>query len=149
MEPINCKIELIRKGAKLPSKATANSAGYDLYACLSVDNVSIQPGETYLVPLGFKTSFDPKYVAHIYARSGLATKRDLVPATAVSTIDADYRGEWFIGLRNCGNYIQTISDGERVAQLLFAHTFDVDFEPVDELDETERGAGGFGSSGTK
>ena len=146
-----CDIQKIRDDAVLPSLATPFSAGFDLHACLPENSVTIQPGETYLVPLGFRTSFSEGYAGLIYARSGLATKKGLAPANCVGVIDSDYRGEWMVPLHNSSKEPQAIMNGERVAQCVFSLAPFTYFNEVDEIDTTdsERGEGGFGSTGSK
>ena len=140
-------IKKLREGAILPSYATAQSAGADLYACLEAP-VTVRPHETEMIPLGFSTALPAGWVGLIFARSGLASKRDLAPANKVGVVDADYRGEWFIPLHNHGAVPQTVCPGERIAQLVIVPCMTAAFFEVAELDETERGAGGFGSTGT-
>ena len=135
-----------KPNAKIPTWGSINAAGADLYACLSDEQIpviQINPGETVMISVGIKTEFTPGYAALIHARSGLA------PANKVGVIDADYRGEWFVALHNHSNHIQVIEDGERIAQVLFQEIEHPEFEEVEDLSETERGAGGFGSTGTK
>ncbi len=141
-------IKRLRAGAILPAYATASSAGADLYACLDAP-VEIMPRETKMIPLGFAMAIPAGWAGLIFARSGLASKRDLAPANKVGVIDADYRGEWFIPLHNHGTERRTVEPGERIAQLVIVPCMTASFTEVDELDETERGAGGFGSTGTR
>ena len=143
----NIPIKILREGAIFPTYATAQSAGADLYACLEVP-VTLGPGETKMIPLGYSMAIPEGWVGLIFARSGLASKRDLAPANKVGVVDADYRGEWFIPLHNHGSQPQTIHPGERIAQLVIVPCMAAAFTEADELDETERGAGGFGSTGT-
>lgn len=150
---LNVKVTKIRPNAQIPTWGSLNAAGADLYACTGEDlannNIEIKPQETVLIPLGIKTEFTPGYSALIYARSGLASKKGLAPANKVGVIDADYRGEWMVALHNHSNETQYIEDGERIAQVVFHEIEHPVFEEVDELSETERGTGGFGSTGTK
>jgi len=146
---IDIKIKKLRPNTKLPTAGSPDSAGYDVYACLDFPVISIPPHETKLIPLGFSASFDPNYVALEYARSGLATKSGLAPANKVGVVDADYRGEWFMPLHNHGEVTQVVEDGERIAQVIFHPIVHPVFHEVEELDETVRGEGGFGSTGTK
>ena len=147
---LNIKIALIREGAKVPSRQTNGSAGYDLYAA-NDEAININPGDTVLIPLGFKTEFDPSYVALIYARSGLATKQGLAPANKVGVIDSDYRGEWMVALYNQSAETRTIESGTRIAQVVFTPYQQVDFDvcSVDQLEGSSRGEGGFNSTGSK
>ena len=144
----NIPIKKLREGAIFPTYATAQSAGADLYACLEVP-VTLGPGETKMIPLGYSMAIPEGWVGLIFARSGLASKRDLAPANKVGVVDADYRGEWFIPLHNHGSEPQTVQPGERIAQLVIVPCMTAAFTQVDSLDETARGAGGFGSTGTK
>ena len=142
----NIPIKKLREGAIFPTYATVNSAGADLYACLEVP-VTLGPGETKMIPLGYSMAIPEGWVGLIFARSGLASKRDLAPANKVGVVDADYRGEWFIPLHNHGSEPQTVQPGERIAQLVIVPCMTAAFAEADSLDETERGAGGFGSTG--
>ena len=113
------------------------------------EKVTLKAGEFRLIPLGVAMELPEGYVGLIYARSGLATKRGLAPANKVGVIDSDYRGELMVSLHNHGTAPQTVEPGERVAQLVVAPYITADFEEADELSDTVRGAGGFGSTGTK
>lgn len=132
--------------AVLPSYGSAFAAGADLYACLE-GPVTIEPGETYWVSTGISLEIPQGYAGLIYARSSMGTKRGLAPANKVGVIDSDYRGEVRVVLLNHSKEPQTIAPGERVAQLVVAPVFTPGFEEVDELADTQRGAGGFGSTG--
>lgn len=141
-----------KPNSKIPTWGSANAAGADLYAALSDEQmpaITIQPHETVLISAGIKTEFTPGYVALIHARSGLALKKGLAPANKVGVVDADYRGEWGVALHNHSNIPQIIEDGERIAQVLFQEVEHPEFVEADELSETDRGEGGFGSTGTK
>ena len=144
----NIPVKKLRDNAILPTYATVSSAGADLYACLEAP-VTLEPQETKMIPLGYSVAIPEGWVGLIFARSGLASKRDLAPANKVGVVDADYRGEWFIPLHNHGSRPQSIQPGERIAQLVIVPCMTAAFTEVDELDETERGAGGFGSTGTR
>ena len=149
---LQVKTTKTKPNAQLPTWGSVNAAGADLYACLSdgqMPMIQIHPGETVMISVGIKTEFTPGYVALIHARSGLATKKGLAPANKVGVIDADYRGEWFVALHNHSNHIQVIEDGERIAQVLFQEIEHPEFIETDELSETDRGEGGFGSTGAK
>ena len=143
----NIPIKKLREGAVFPSYATAQSAGADLYACPD-GPVTLQPHETVMIPLGYSMAIPEGWVGLIFARSGLASKRDLAPANKVGVVDADYRGEWFIPMHNHGRGVQVVYPGDRIAQLVIVPCLTASFYEVDELDETARGAGGFGSTGT-
>ena len=142
------KIKKLRETAKLPVYATEFSAGADLCACLDAP-VTLQPGETRLIPIGISMELPAGYAGLVYARSGLATKRNLAPANKVGVVDSDYRGEFFVPLRNHGAAEQTVLPGERIAQLIITPYLTANFVEAQTLSDTERGAGGFGSSGTK
>ena len=143
MEPLN--IKKLDKRAILPTYGTTDSAGADLYALLE-DVISIEPGETIVIPTGLSMAIPKGYVGLIYARSSLGTKRGLAPANKVGVIDADYRGEVKVVLYNQSKTIQTISPQERIAQIIITPYMKVEFKEVEELSETERGQGGFGST---
>ena len=142
------KIKKINENAIIPTYGTEYSAGADLYACAEED-ITINPGETKLIKTGIAMEIPVGYAGFIYARSGLASKKGLAPANKVGVIDADYRGEVMVALYNQSNEPQVIAAKERIAQLVIAPFLKVEFEEVDELTETVRGAGGFGSTGTK
>lgn len=143
------KIKKLCENAVIPKAATGGSAGMDLYACLDAD-VTIKAGERALIPTGIAIALpDNSYVAYIYARSGLAVKSGITLANCVGVIDSDYRGELKVGLVNISDKPFTVSNGERIAQLVIAPVIVPEILEVDELDETERAAGGFGSTGIK
>lgn len=139
-------IQLLRKGARLPQYGSAEAAGADLYACPE-QPVTIEPGETVLIPTGIALALPKGTVGLIYARSGLATKRGLAPANKVGVIDSDYRGEVLVALYNQSAAPQTVEAGERVAQLVVTPYITAQFEVTESLSETVRGEGGFGSTG--
>ena len=141
-------IKKLNGKAVVPTYGSEFSAGADLYACEGGE-VTIAPGETRLVHTGISMAIPQGYVGLIYARSGLASKRGLAPANKVGVIDSDYRGEIMVALHNHSSEAQTICDGERIAQIVFTAYMGADFLEVDELDSTERGEGGFGSTGRK
>jgi len=146
MEKIN--IKKLNEKAIIPTCGTEYSAGYDLYAL--VDEITeILPHETKLIKTGLALEIPIGYAGFIYARSGLASKKGLAPANKVGVIDADYRGEIMVALHNHTNETKTIEPSERIAQLVIAPFLKVEFNEVDELNETIRGTGGFGSTGTK
>ena len=144
MEKINVK--RLRPNAILPTYGSADAAGADLYACLE-ERVTIAPGESKFIPTGIAMEIPKGYAGLAYARSGLACKRGLAPANKVGVIDSDYRGEFMIVLHNHGNALQTVEHGERIAQLVITPVYTPGFREVDELSDTCRGAGGFGSTG--
>ena len=145
MDKINVK--LLRDGAMLPTYGSSEAAGADLYACLEAP-VTIEPGKTAFIPTGFAMEVPKGCAGLIYARSGLACKRGLAPANKVGVIDSDYRGEVIVALHNHGTAPQTIASGERIAQLVITPVYTPGFCQVAELDDTQRGCGGFGSTGT-
>lgn len=140
------EIKKLREEASLPVYGTGFSAGADLFACLK-EGVTLNPGESFLVPTGLAMKIPDGYVGLVYARSGLASKRGLAPANMVGVIDSDYRGEIMVALRNYSNQPQRIEKNERIAQIVFTPYLTGSFQLVDSLDETKRGAGGFGSTG--
>ena len=144
MAPIPVKI--LREGAILPTYGSAGAAGADLYACLEAP-ISIAPGETAFIPTGIAMAVPQGCAGLIYARSGLACKRGLAPANKVGVIDSDYRGEILVALHNHGSAVQIVSHGERVAQMLITPVLTPAYEVADSLTDTERNAGGFGSTG--
>ena len=134
--------------AKLPAYGSANAAGADLYA-LSEHAVRIGANETAIVHTGLAAEIPEGYVGLIFARSGLATKKGLAPANKVGVIDSDYRGEIRVALHNHSKYMQSIEPYERVAQLVIMPYVYAELIETDELSDTERGEGGFGSTGSK
>ena len=144
----NVAVKFLRPGAKLPSFGSEFAAGADLYA-LADGDVVFQPGETKFVRTGLAMEIPEGYAGLIYARSGLACKRGLAPANKVGVVDSDYRGEVMVALHNHSTVEQKISAGERIAQLVVAPFLKATFTEAEELNETVRGEGGFGSTGTK
>ena len=140
------KVKLLRTGAKLPTYGTEFSAGADLYACLEED-VTIAPGETKKIPTGIAMELPVGTAGLIYARSSMGTKKGLAPANKVGVVDSDYRGEITVVLHNHGSAPQTIADGERIAQFLITPVLQPVYETAQELSDTVRNAGGFGSTG--
>lgn len=136
----------LREGALLPTFGSAQAAGADLYACLE-EPVTIQPGQTAFIPTGLAMELPRGYAGLIYARSGLACKRGLAPANKVGVVDSDYRGEFIVALHNHGTQPQTISHGERIAQLVVTPVLIPEYIETEALSDTQRGAGGFGSTG--
>ena len=141
-------VKKLRANAKLPTYGSEFAAGADLYACLEAP-VTIAPHETFLVPTGLSLEIPTGWAGMIHARSGMATKRDLAPANKVGVIDSDYRGEVMISLHNHGTREQTVEPGERIAQLVIMPYLTAQFFEAEELSDTVRGEGGFGSTGTK
>lgn len=141
-------VKKLRPNAKLPTYGSEFAAGADLYACLDTP-VTILPHETYLVPTGLSLELPVGWAGMVYARSGMATKRDLAPANKVGVIDCDYRGEVMVSLHNHGSKPQTVDPGERIAQLVITPYLTAQFFEAEELSDTVRGEGGFGSTGFK
>lgn len=142
------KVKKLDDRAILPTYGSEFSAGADLYAVLDED-LTIMPGETILIHTGLSMEIPIGYVGLIYARSGLASKKGLAPANKVGVIDSDYRGEFMVALHNHSAISHTVSHGERIAQLVIAPYITADFQLTEELSDTERGTGGFGSTGSK
>lgn len=141
-------IKKLNDKAIIPAYGSAYAAGADLYACIEND-VVVKPHETVLIPTGIALELPEGLAGLIYARSGLATKKGLAPANKVGVVDCDYRGEVKVSLHNHSEIAQTVAVGERVAQLVITPYITAEFVTVDELSETVRGAGGFGSTGSK
>ena len=139
-------IKKLNSNATLPTRGSEFAAGYDLYACLN-ESVTIRAGETVKIPTGLAIEIPEGYAGLIYARSGLATKKGLAPANKVGVCDSDYRGEYIIFLHNHSKIDAMIEPNGRIAQLIVTPFLAVTFEETDELSETKRGAGGFGSTG--
>lgn len=146
--PAPVAVKKLRPGAKLPTYGSEYAAGADLYACLEAP-VTIDPHETVLVPTGLSLEIPVGWAGLVYARSGLASKRNLAPANKVGVIDPDYRGEVMVSLHNHGTVPQTVEPGERVAQLVLTPYLTAQFFEAEALSDTVRGHGGFGSTGTK
>lgn len=141
------KIQYVNNLAKKPFYATQGAAGMDLSAAIS-EPITIKKGKRVLVPTGIAIALpSAESVAYIYARSGLGIKRGICLSNGVGVIDSDYRGEICVGLINLGDEDYTIEPGERIAQMVFAPVLKAEFVECESLEETERGAGGFGSTG--
>ena len=140
------RVQALRENAALPAYGSDYAAGADLCVCIE-ESWAFQPGETRLVPTGLAVEVPAGYAGLIYARSGLASKRGLAPANKVGVVDADYRGEVMVALHNHSNMTQEIQPGERIAQLVVTPFLQVSYEWAETLEDTERGAGGFGSTG--
>lgn len=141
-------VKKLNENAVMPTYGSLFAAGADLYALLDSETV-IEPQQTLLVHTGLSMEIPEGYAGLIYARSGLASKRGLAPANKVGVVDADYRGEIMVALHNHSAKPQTIAPFERIAQLVIAPFLKAEFTLVEELDTTERGEGGFGSTGRK
>lgn len=134
--------------ARIPTRGSEKAAGYDLYAALE-EPVRIAPHETVKIDTGLQFEIPDGYFAAIYARSGIAAKEGLRPANCTGVCDPDYRGNYIVALHNDSEKTRTVEPGERIAQMVVIPYLSVSFEEVEELSGTERGAGGFGSTGTK
>lgn len=143
---VGIKIKKLNENAKIPTRGTNGAAGYDLYACMDEDIV-IESHKSVLVPTGLAMALPEGYYAAIVARSGLAIKQGLRLANCYAVCDEDYRGEYFIPLYNDSAVKRVIHSGDRVAQMLIKKYEICTFQCVDELDATDRGANGFGSTG--
>lgn len=141
------KIKKLRENAIIPSRGSLFAAGYDLYACLDGENITIEPHKSAKIGTGIAAALPAGYFGAIFARSGLATKQNLRPANCVGVVDSDYRGEFIVCLHNDSDEVRIINNGERIAQLVLMPFMEMDFTITDTLDETERGMGGFGSTG--
>ena len=148
MQSAEIKVKKLSPNAKLPVYGSDFAAGADLHACLFAP-ITIEPGETFMVKTGISLEIPVGYAGLIYARSGLASKRGLAPANKVGVIDSDYRGEIIVALYNQSLIPQKIEPGERIAPLVITPYIQGLFNVVDELSDTTRGEGGFGSTGTK
>ncbi len=140
------RVKKLHPNAKLPTYGSLEAAGADLYACLE-EAVTIQPGEVFWVPTGIALEVPKGYAGLVYARSSMGVKRGLAPANKVGVIDSDYRGEIRVVLLNHSKQPQTLEPGERVAQFIITPVLQPAYEEVAELSDTDRGAGGFGSTG--
>lgn len=140
------KIKKIDSNTTIPTRGSNCAAGYDLYS--NEVSVHIPSGETKMIGTGVCMEIPDGYAGFVYARSGLASKRGLRPANCVGVIDSDYRGEIKVALYNDSKECQTVHTGDRLAQIVIAPYLAIDFKEVDELNETDRGEGGFGSTGT-
>ncbi|MCI8344102.1 MAG: dUTP diphosphatase [Clostridia bacterium] len=136
----------LNERAHTPTYGSPYSAGADLYAVTEGELV-VPAGETVFVHTGIAIELPAGTVGLVYARSGLSCKKDLAPANKVGVIDCDYRGEIMVALHNHGKEARTVADGERIAQLVVAPCYTVQFEQAEELSQTVRGEGGFGSTG--
>ncbi len=145
---MNIKVKKLKPDATVPTMGSKFAAGADLYSAEDAD-VIIEPSETKFIGTGLAMEIPEGYVGLVYARSGLACKRGLAPANKVGVVDSDYRGEIKVALHNHGKEAQTVEKGERIAQMVIAPYLSVNYEEADALSETERGEGGFGSTGRK
>lgn len=146
---MDVRIKRLYKEAILPTKGSPQAAAYDVYACITEGDgtVAIKPHTTVKVGTGLSMAPPEGYFVGVYARSGLSSKEGLRPANCVGVCDEDYRGEYIVAVHNDSETERIIRHGDRIAQLILQKRYDMDFVEVDELDATERGAGGFGSTG--
>ena len=145
---MNIRVKKLNQAATLPTYGSEYAAGADLYACME-EPVTINPHETVMIHTGLAMEIPAGYAGLIYPRSGMASKRGLAPANKVGVVDPDYRGEFMVALHNHSENIQTVDPGERIAQLVVTPFLTASFEECDELSDTVRGDGGFGSTGFK
>ena len=146
MKKAQIRIKKLREDAKVPTYGSPYAAGADLYACLEEEQV-VSPGQTVMIHTGIAMEIPEGYAGLIFARSGLASKRGLAPANKVGVVDSDYRGEFMIALHSHSDVPQTVLPGERIAQMVITPVLTAEFLQVEELEETQRGSGGFGSTG--
>ena len=144
----NIRFKRLNSMATIPSRGSEQAAGYDLYAAIE-GPITIAPHTTIKIGTGLSFELPNNTFGAIFARSGLATKKGLAPANMVGVCDSDYRGEYIVPLHNYSNELQTIEPDERIAQLILMPYIPMVFEEVEELDDTQRGDGGFGSTGSK
>ncbi len=149
MNKITVKAKKLNPKAVMPRYGTDFAAGADIYACLDGGSITIAPSQTVFIHTGIALEIPTGLVGLVYARSGLASKRGLAPANKVGVVDSDYRGEIIVSMHNHSDKPQTIENGERVAQIVFAPYYFANFEECDDLSSTDRGVGGFGSTGKK
>lgn len=140
------RVKKLNENAILPTYGSVEAAGADLYACLD-EPVIVAPGETAWIPTGLAMEIPKGCAGLVYARSGLACKKGLAPANKVGVVDSDYRGPVTVVLHNHGAVAQTISHGERIAQMVITPVLTPAYEVADDLSDTGRGQGGFGSTG--
>ena len=138
-------VKKLSSTAVLPTRGSSSAAGYDLYA--DVESEKIAPGQTVKIPVGVAMEIPEGYFGGIFARSGLSTKEGLRPANCVGVIDSDYRGPILVPLHNDSEVTREVVRGEKIAQMVVIPYLNVEFEEVEELEETQRGEGGFGTTG--
>lgn len=143
------RIKKLYKDAKLPTRGSSKAAAYDVYAYNETDTnpIEIKPHTTVKIGTGISMAPPEGYFVGVYARSGLSTKEGLRPANCVGVCDEDYRGQYIVSVHNDSDVTRYIHHGDRIAQIILQKRYDMDFEEVEELDDTERGEGGFGSTG--
>lgn len=142
------KIKKVRENAKIPTRGTSGAAGFDLYACIT-EPLTLKKGDTALIPTGISIAVPEGYAAFIHSRSGLSIKRGICLLNSVGVIDSDYRGEIRVGVIKATDEPYTIEPNERIAQMVIKPVEIPELIETDELDSTDRGEGGFGSTGTK
>ena len=140
------RVKKLHENAIMPTYGSAEAAGADLYACLD-EAVTVAPGATAWIPTGLAMEISKGCAGLVYARSGLACKKGLAPANKVGVIDSDYRGPVTVVLHNHGTEVQTIAHGERIAQMVITPVLTPEYEVAEDLSDTGRGQGGFGSTG--
>lgn len=146
MEPVTIKVKKLDPRAILPSRGSPFSAGADLRACMDAP-VTVEPGQTVFFHTGLTAEIPEGYAGFVFARSGLASKSGLAPANKVGVVDSDYRGEYMVALMNHSHSPVTVNPGDRIAQLVVCPVMFTEFVEAEELSETQRGSGGFGSTG--
>lgn len=145
---VQIKLKKLSDTAKIPTRGSEYAAGYDLYADIAED-VTIQPHTTAKIGTGLSIEIPDGYFGAVFARSGLASKQGLRPANCVGVCDSDYRGEYIVALHNDSDTERVVNPGDRIAQLVIMPYLAVDFTEVSSLSDTQRGAGGFGSTGAR
>lgn len=144
------EVKIVNKGHhQLPQYSTPHSAGMDVRAYIPTESITLKPGERKLIPTGLHIQLPPGYECQIRPRSGLALKHGITIVNSPGTIDADYRGEIGVILMNCGSEDFVVNDGERICQMVIKEYSHVEWIATDTLDDSERGEGGFGHTGTK
>ncbi|MBQ1604601.1 MAG: dUTP diphosphatase [Lachnospiraceae bacterium] len=143
---MNIDILTLSDSAKLPERGSDMAAGYDLFADITED-IIIDPHTTAMIGTGLAVAIPEGYFGGIYARSGLSSKEGLRPANCTGVVDADYRGEIKVALHNDSDFERTITPGQKIAQMVIMPFLSVEFQQVEQLDNTDRGEGGFGSTG--
>ena len=146
---MNINIKKLNKNATIPTRGSEYAAGYDLYACMDNESVTINPHKTVKIGTGLAIQPPKNTFGAVFARSGIACKQGLRPANCVGVCDYDYTGEYIVALHNDSNEPRVVNNGDRIAQLVFMPYVAVEFNEVNELEETERGSNGFGSTGVK
>lgn len=147
-QPVTIRFRRVSRFARIPTRGSEKAAGYDLYAALDKP-VCIEPHKTVKIDTGLQFEIPDGYFAAIYARSGIAAKEGLRPANCTGVCDSDYRGNYIVALHNDSDTVRTVEPGERIAQMVVLPYLSVSFEESEELSGTERGEGGFGSTGKK